>query len=442
MQKTDTKQMLLIHVPQKTNRVEYIFRHLLLTNAGLHIRITKSSENFINYTGPKFSYGPKAFPGILHFAAVSLLFETGIQIQDTHYFKTKGTAVFFPLKDAEASLPFDPFAAAFYFISRYEEYLPFTADTYHRFPPEQSLAYKHNLMEIPLVEVWLEKVLGVLKKHFPELEIKQPVYRFIPTVDVDMAWAYRHKGLLRTSGGFFRDILKNDRAALKNRICTLRQKQSDPYFTFDYLDNLEAKYGITHLYFLLLGKHGKYDKNTVPGHPAMQALAKRLHKRGPVGIHPSYASNFRQGRMEQEKQLLEQMISKPVTQSRQHYLVIRFPETLRSLNEAGIREDYSLGYTSAIGFRAGTCRPFPFYDLQRDEASQLICYPLNLMDAGLQYYLKLKPDEAIIKAGHLIESVKKYQGTLVSLFHNNSLSDTNEWKDWKKVYESILEAAI
>ncbi len=433
--------MLLIHVHQKTSRVEYIFRHLLTTNAGLDIRITKNRENFIGYEGPKFSYGIKSFSGILHFSSANLLFENEIQKQDIGYFLHIQKPAFFPVDSQSSALPFDPFATAFYFISRYEEYLPFTADAYHRFPPEQSLAFKHNLMEIPLVEICLQKILEILKKRFPELETKQPVYRFIPTVDVDMVWAYRHKSLLRTSGGFIRDILKNDRAAVKNRISTLRQKQKDPYFTFDYLDTLEQKFGISHLYFILLGRHGKYDKNTQPNHPAMQALVKRLHQRGSVGIHPSYASNFKKEKALQEKQILEALTESSITKSRQHYLVIRFPDTFRNLIEAGIQEDYSLGYTSAVGFRAGTCRPFPFYDLEREQESSLMCYPLNLMDASWQYYQKLVPPAAIEAAFQLIETVKQYNGTLVTLFHNNSLSEMNEWQGWRKVYEAILKKA-
>ena len=433
-------QELLIYIHRINPRVEFIFRHLFTRNAGQPIRLCEQAEILIAYKGPKFSYGLESFPGILHFSSAPLLFEDEIKEINTGFFIHNQMPALFPLT-GESALPYDPFAAAFYLISRYEEYLPFKEDAWHRFAPELSIAHKHDFMEKPVVEIWMQEVMDILQKHFPVLKPEAPAYRFIPTVDIDMAWAYRHKGFLRTLGAFTRDLLFGNYAELKARVSTLRKQADDPYFTFDYLDQLEQQFKIQHLYFILLGRHGKYDKNIRASHPAMRQLVQRLKARSPIGIHPSYASNFHAGKVVQELKYLGKLSGKAISQSRQHYLLISFPETLRKLHDIGICEDYTLGYTSAPGFRAGTCKPYPFYDLVLESETALICYPLILMDAGLQYYLKLPPDEAITKAAELIETVKKYQGTMVTLFHNNSLSEQNEWAGWRKVYETVLAMA-
>jgi hypothetical protein len=43
-------------------------------------------------------------------------------------------------------LPFDPLAATFYLVSRYEEYLPFIPDEHGRFPAKQSFAFSNGFL--------------------------------------------------------------------------------------------------------------------------------------------------------------------------------------------------------------------------------------------------------------------------------------------------------
>ena len=79
-----------------------------------------------------------------------------------------------------------------------------------------------------------------------------------------------------------------------------------------------------------------------------------------VGIHPSYESNADSKRVEFELRHLEDALRTPVTKSRQHFLKMRLPDTIRHLAELGITDEYSMGYASESGFRAGLACPFTF----------------------------------------------------------------------------------
>ena len=60
------------------------------------------------------------------------------------------------------------------------------------------------------------------------------------------------------------------------------------------------------------------------------------------------------------------------------------------------------------------------------------------MDGTLNHYENLSPDQATKKIKDIITVIKNNNGTFVSLWHNSSLSEVNEWKNWTKVYENLL----
>jgi hypothetical protein len=122
--------------------------------------------------------------------------------------------------------------------------------------------------------------------------------------------------------------------------------------------------------------------------------------------------------------------------SRFHYLRFSLPESYQILIEAGIKEDYSMGYVDRIGFRAGTCTPFYFYDLNNEKTSELKIIPFAYMDGVLNDKLKYSPKLAKKIINELKENVKQVNGQFNSLWHNESLSNQDRWKGWRAVFES------
>ena len=137
--------------------------------------------------------------------------------------------------------------------------------------------------------------------------------------------------------------------------------------------------------------------------------------------------------------MLQQITEKKIDASRQHFLKLHLPQTYLQLIKVGINHDYSMGYASQVGFRAGTCTSFFWYDLQLEKQAHLKIHPFAVMDVTLQQYLKLNPEQAITQIDELLSSVKLVDGTFCSLWHNESLSESGRWKGWKAVYDEMLK---
>jgi hypothetical protein len=227
------------------------------------------------------------------------------------------------------------------------------------------------------------------------------------------------------------------------RLRVLMGLEKDPYDTYDWQLQMAEKYHLRQIYFFLVGDYGEYDKNIpVDGSRSFQSLIKSVADYADVGIHPSYQSNTNRLQLRKEIRRLRTVLKNDIVKSRQHFLKVTFPETFRNLLEFDIREDYSLGYASEIGFRASICSPFPFYDLDLDVSTKLKLTPFMLMDGTLKDYMKLSPEESVERAKQLIDEVRAVNGTFVTLWHNQSVNDREEWAGWRTVYEQIVAYAV
>ena len=144
--------------------------------------------------------------------------------------------------------------------------------------------------------------------------------------------------------------------------------------------------------------------------------------------------------LQKEKKRLEEIIGKEVIKSRQHFLMLKFPETYRNLLKAGIKEDYTMGYADDIGFRASIATPFPWFDLMENAPTDLMIHPFQVMDGTLNFlYLGLSKEEALSQTKTMIKTTQKARGTFCLLWHNSTLSDLDEWNGWFDLYEKILK---
>lgn len=432
--------MLLIYSTTSTARLRYIIELMIGELIGLEYEITTDSERFIFHTGPKLNYSEKSFGDELFLFATRLLFEKKIRPQDLSVFDWNDTKAFFATHP-KYILPFDPFAASFYMVSRYEEYLPFTADSHHRFEASQSLAFQKGFLHKPIVNIYAKKLKEILQDAYPSLEFRRSSYKYVSTIDVDNVWAYREKGFLRTVGAMSRSLFRGDLKRIAERISVILDRKPDPYDTFDHLFNIQKKYNIEAIYFFLLGNYGENDKNVSANRKNFQNLIKTIADYCAVGIHPSYASNENPSRVKVEQNRLRKIIRRDITRSRQHFLRLSFPATYRNLIDCDITDDYTMGFAGEIGFRAGICSSFNFYDLDRDTSTRLRIHPFVVMDATLRHYMKIKPAEVLSYVGPLIKEVKAVNGTFTTLWHNESISEMEPWQGWKDVYEEIVKIA-
>ena len=428
----------IILCPKITPRVAYITETLIGALGIKHFRLTDSVDEFKESPLPKINYSDSFVDeNEFRITPAGLVHETGINFQTINCLDWKDLKAFFPTQDGD--LPFDIFSASFYLISRYEEYLPHSLDFYGRYAHENSLAFKEDFLHVPLVNLWLKEWKHLLQEKFPELQFNSPAFKFIPTYDIDIAWSYLHKGWKRNLGGFFKSLINRDFNNAIERLNVLSNKQKDPFDSFDWLDALHKKYALAPIYFFLLAKKNKgYDKNILPEKKELLELIKVHSEKYDTGIHPSWQSVDDPELLKNEIEILQGISGKKINRSRQHYIRMFLPVTYRNLIDAGITEDYSMGYGSINGFRASYCLPHYWYDLEKELATGLKIFPFCYMEANSFYEQHYTVNQAAEELEKYFQIVKSVNGNFITIWHNHFLGTDNMFKGWKEMYEDFI----
>jgi Family of unknown function (DUF7033) len=421
-----------------TPRLQYIAGFIGNEITGKGIKLTSSLDDFNDYKGIRVNYSnEKLTDDDIWIKPHGLLFENGISEQKIDCFEINDQKAFFK---TTGDFLFDIFAASFYLLSRYEEYLPHQKDEYGRYAYQNSLAYKQGFLKQPLVNIWVKEFRKALKEKFPSFTIQFSSFTFLPTYDIDMAWSYRHKGRWRNFGGILKFLLSGNWNQLIERIRVLSGKQKDPFDSYGWMNHLHEQYKLKPYYFFLVtNKKGRYDKNISPSVKAMQELIHDHVIRYPVGIHPSWQSGDTDVLLKNEIDTLSKFTGSEVLSSRQHYIRFTIPETFRRLINHGIRFDFSMGYGSVNGFRASVASPFSWYDLENEKQTELMLFPFCFMDANSLYEQKFTPQQALEEMRYYYKSVKSMNGMLIIIWHNSFLGTGREFRGWREVYKQFIE---
>ena len=433
---------MLILVPKTTNRLHYIFDLILKDLLGISFKFTTDNETFTSYNGPKMHYGNNKFWDEPFQKATNILFEHDITEKELKIVDYKDVKAFFPVFNDKSMFPFDLFAASFYLVTRFEEYLPHINDKHNRFQAKDSILFKMNMLEKPIVNIWAKYLGAKLKEFYPNLQLKKKSFTFVPTYDVDAAWAYKNKGIFRSTAAFARDIMNMDFRECQKRWDVIIGRESDPFDTFDYQLQLQKELNLHPNYFILCGEYDFNDKNISLRNTNFQNLIKRIGDYANVGIHPSYSSYLNKEKVGNEIIKLSKVLNREITMSRQHFLRLNMPLSYQILIDLDITDDYTMGYATLPGFRAGIADTFRFYDLEHDNVTNLNIHPFAVMDGTMRDYLELNIQESYKKAADLIREVKNVDGTFILLWHNETLSDEKRWVGWKSLYRRILDTAL
>ena len=437
----DPMEGLLVFVPKETGRVKFVFRLVFKELLKIKCTLTSNLDEFLSADSAKIVYADKPYSDDIFFKSTDLLFQRGIENIDLDYVEYEGLNCLFPVYDKNSSLPFDVFSAIFYFVSRYEEYQPYVPDEHGRFTARLSTSFELKILNKPVVNIWSLKIRNIILSKYPNFDFPKRNYRFRPTYDIDSAFAYAQKGFVRSLGGYLMSLKDFNWNEIIQRTRVLFSGFKDPFDTFDLQIEYQRRYNLRPIYFFLFGHYGEFDKNINTRNRTFRFLIKKMGDYGLIGIHPSYYSSDSPETLHKEIKYLEAVVNKDITLSRQHFLRVNLPSTYQNLIEEDITDDYSMGYASLPGFRAGICNPFNFYDLDLEIETKLRVHPFMVMDGTLNDYMKLTPTDAIDEIKKLIDEVKAVDGTFTSLWHNEPLSDEKRWKGWRKVYEALLEMA-
>ncbi|HTQ27262.1 MAG TPA: polysaccharide deacetylase family protein [Puia sp.] len=432
---------MLLYSPYNTPRLQYIVDFVNKELFGDTLSITTDREGFAKDAHPKLNYSDEEISEEEFFIRKTpLLFETGIRSRAIECFDLNYHKAFF---ETSGDFPFDIFAASFYLLSRYEEYLPHEKDEYGRYAHTNSIAFREGFLHIPLVNVWLQEFRKALQEKFPSIAFHRPSFKFIPTYDIDIAYAYLNKGWRRNAGGLARSLLKGDWAAARERCRVLIKRQKDPYDAYEWLDSVHLYCRMRAYYFFLAAREPHlYDRNISRNNSSFRDLI-RYHANGyTIGIHPSWQSGDDAGLLEDEIDWLGDLVGKKVVYSRQHFIRFTLPETYRQLSRMGIEKEFSMGYGTINGFRASVASSFHWYDLEREEKTGLMLFPFCFMDANAFYEQKLAAREAFHELMNYYHAIKKVNGMMVTIWHNQFLAGDPQFTGWKEVYEVFLKEEV
>lgn len=365
-----------------------------------------------------------------------------LTIKDTFFSKYPKDLEYLKLENIPSKIEeLDIFAASFFMLTRWEEYVNKARDKHNRFPAAESLAYKNNFLDRPIVNEYVELLKNMLLELDENLKFKIHNYKLVLTHDVDVPFKfYSIQNFVRTIGG---DLLKRGSISLflKNISAFIFSKSNykkDPYYTFDYLLDFYQKSKHKGYFFFMSGGKTIYDNFYSIDDSRIQEIIKRLKHEGHfIGIHPSYASYNNSKLLTKEKDKLENSTSQDIAFGRHHYLNFALPTTWQNWEEVGMQWDSTLGYADLPGFRCGVCYEYSVFDILNRKKLKLKEKPLIVMECTIfeERYLNLNYEESFYKIISNIDTVRKYNGEFVLLWHNDRL----ETKEQRELFKKVLE---
>lgn len=423
---------MLIFVENITNRLSYTF-DFIFKERDLTYEFTTNKDSFENSRVPKFNYSRVSFDKeIQSMLPSSILFREGIY----NFSINKG--LFYNEECLTINDKTDPFASIFYILTRYEEYNSTLIDQHGRHQGKHSVLYRFNWHHQTMCDHWAEDILEFFKEKCG-FKYDKKIYhpQIIPTFDIDKAYAYKHKGIIRNILSYLKDLWTKKTDRLTERKLVITGSKKDPFDNFDLIYEIQRR-GYDVKLFWLLGNYGKFDKNISYKHKRHIRLIKKMDEISTIGIHPSYKSNSNDFFVHQEIERLQKILSKHIRNSRQHFLKLTFPNTYETLLEQEIENDFTMGYADICGYRAGTARKHFWFNVMTNEITRLKIHPFAYMDGTLNEYLKMKPEEAQERITALFMETKKFGGDFTFIWHNDTINNYGHWKGWSQVLEFTL----
>ena len=301
----------------------------------------------------------------------------------------------------------------FFFISRAEESFNTERDQHDRFSANYSILGQNSRLQVPLLDEYARQLLKLLNCSLPT-----PGFGHIYlTHDIDAISQYR--SLRGALGGL-------KRGERKQVLAAWRDIHNDPYYTFPWLIQQDAKVKDAETIYFVKRTSGKgYDYPQYPlwGRDYKQLKHMLRHNNVYLGVHGSYYGDI--PAIEYSRMF------------RTHFLRTSLRQ-LQQLVKAGYTDDFTSGFADEAGFRLQTTRAVRWINPSSYKLTNLTLHPLMIMDTTLsnENYMNLSEDEAYFLCENIIEKVRMHHGDLCILWHNTSINDTSYHKS---LYVRVLE---
>lgn len=421
--------MLLVYTPKITSRLDFVFKHICTRILGLKVGFTDNVEVFQQEEGPKMVYAKQNLDASVFLEAHGLLHQVGFEDVSINLNNWDEVPCFFACR-RHSLIDYDIFSASFYLLSRYEEYLPHVKDEMGRFPAVKSLAHRGGFLDRPVVDIWAMKFGRLLQREFPELVFGDRSITVHHTVQVQSPYLYLHRGIIHNLAGFLNDFyrLQFDRLALRAQV--LLKLRKDPYNVFTWLTNASKNDRTQLTVFFFFGQSKKFKNYINNRRKQVLTLVKFVSDYVDTGLLFSAYKNEQLDKMKAEKRRLEALTHRQMGPASIVDQQIDLPHRYRMLVELEVKQEASMYYYDSPGFRAGTCTPFLFYDLDYEIKTPLTIYPTTA-DAHFLGSMKEGARFELLKA--LFMEVDRVSGHFVMAFRNTDLVDQKKTKFWRKL---------
>lgn len=342
----------------------------------------------------------------------------------------------------------DIIANIFFMLSRWEEWVTDKLDGHKRFPAEESLAWKYDFLDRPIVNEYIEMLWNMLLHLGIKQQRKKHQFTIRVSHDVDRPFHYKKFQWLQ----LIKDIVKRIRGHWPYPLWNIckqfilvnigKQDTHDPYYTFNQIMDISDQYNLKSTFYFIAKHRSAYDDRYPVDHPAMITLMQNISARGhQIGLHGSYLSYNNEEYLKDEYNALLNLLKREIHYNkeigiRQHYLRYSVKVTPSLQADCELKYDTTVGYAQRAGFRSGVCHDYPIFDINKRQSLGMIERPLHIMDGSLlaTQYQNLTYDEALKYALMIKGKVKQYNGNLQLLWHNTYFMNQFD----VDLYKSIL----
>ena len=331
-------------------------------------------------------------------------------------------------KDDKVIINVDVIGSAFFFLSGWQEFYSTNRDALGRYPYKESFQSKHDILTVPVVNYYfdilktaMEKAIqsNLERKLWPNAELAVTLSHDIDKINN----GWKEDGFSALKKGHVIPFIKMVIGKLYGR---------DPWENLDAIIELEKSLDVYSTWFFITEQgNGNAD------YPLKQVKPyfKKIQESGSeVALHGSLGSSSNTEKLRSEMKALNEDIAG----NRFHFLKLDPATFGNTIESAGLDYDASLGFAEHIGFRNGFCFPFHPYNIREKRAYNFLEIPLMVMDTTLHDapYMGNDPQK-MKKLDLLIEEVRKFNGLLSILWHNNYFSE-HKYEGWGKVYSGLI----
>lgn len=255
------------------------------------------------------------------------------------------------------------------------------------------------------------------------------------THDVDM--------VLRSVKGSVRLLFKKDvQGGTKGLIDSILSSvglTKNPYDRIPDWLKLEREFGIKSTFFMFPGNraHNNDPKYNLNDLDKTISLIKRHGY--DLGLHTGIEC-YKGDRIAESREFLSQFADIPIKGIRPHYLSASFPEYWGAAADSGFDYSSSLGFDNDIGFFDGVDLPFIPFDIERNEAINIVEIPIAIMDCGLLGDRGEKINAANDNGKKLITRTKESGGILVFDWHQRIMYQ-HDYPGWVDILRDLLRYA-